>query len=96
MDGMETGTTMRARRDTIGDAVRRAAAKFRDREALVFLDRRWSFAAIDRAASRIAHRLLESGLRPGDRVAAYGRNSDAFFLAWLGCARAGLVHVPIN
>jgi len=25
-----------------------------------------------------------------------GRNSDAYLLAWLGCARAGLVHVPAN
>lgn len=86
----------RARRDAIGDALHRAAAKFRDAEALVFASRRWSFADLDRAASRIAHRLLESGLKKGDRVAAYGRNSDAYFLAWLGSVRAGLVHVPIN
>ncbi len=32
----------------------------------------------------------------GDRVAAYGRNSDAYLLLFLACAKAGLVHVPVN
>ncbi len=32
----------------------------------------------------------------GDRIAAYGRNSDAYFIAWLACARGGFVHVPVN
>src|SRR3984885_10017966 len=86
----------RAGRNTLSDAIRRAAARFRDREALVFADRAWSFRAIDVAASRVACRLADCGLRPGDRVAAYGRNSDAYLIAFLACCRAGLVHVPVN
>jgi fatty-acyl-CoA synthase len=91
-----TETGARARRNTIGDALGRAAARFRGRQALRFADRAWSYAELDRAASRIGRCLLASGLAPGDRVVAYGRNSDAYLLLWLGCARAGLVHVPIN
>ncbi len=86
----------RARRDTVGDAIRRAARTHRDREALLYDDRVWSFAALDAGADRMATHLLGLGLRPGERVAAFGRNSDAYLLLWLGCARAGLVHVPIN
>lgn len=86
----------RARRNTIGDAMRRAGARFRDRPALRFGARDWTFAALDRGATRVARRLLAAGLRPGDRVVAFGRNSDAYLLLWLGCARAGLVHVPTN
>ncbi|MFE1749340.1 fatty acyl-CoA synthetase, partial [Streptomyces anandii] len=33
---------------------------------------------------------------PRDRVGAYGHNSDAYLIAFLACARAGLVHVPVN
>ena len=44
----------------------------------------------------MARRLLDLKLRKGDRVAAYGKNSDAYLLLYLGCARAGLVHVPVN
>ena len=29
-------------------------------------------------------------------MAAYGRNSDAYLIAFLACCRAGLVHVPVN
>jgi fatty-acyl-CoA synthase len=84
------------RRNTVADAMRRAAAKFRDRLALTYHDRQWTYAELDRAAGRVAHALLGLGLNKGDRVAAYARNSDAYLLLWLGCARAGLVHVPIN
>jgi len=86
----------RAGRNTLSDGIRRAAARFRDREALLFGDRTWSFRAIDVAASRVARRLTDLGLRPGDPVAAYGRNSDAYLIAFLACCRAGLVHVPVN
>lgn len=84
------------RSNTITDHVRRAARKHRDRLALTYADRRWSFAQIEAASARIAHALVARGLQKGERVAAYARNSDAYMLLWLACARAGLVHVPIN
>ena len=86
----------RATRDTVGDALRRAARRFRGRTALRFGPRRWSFADLDTSADRVARALLAAGLARGDRVVAYGRNSDGYLLLWLGCARAGLVHVPAN
>ncbi|MBI3517537.1 MAG: AMP-binding protein [Proteobacteria bacterium] len=86
----------RARRNTIGDALHRAAMRFGDQPALAYGDRTWRYRELDAAADRIAARLLGLGLKRGDRVAAYGRNSDAYFLLWLGVVRAGLVHVPIN
>ncbi|MBB5685690.1 fatty acyl-CoA synthetase [Sphingobium boeckii] len=82
--------------DTIGAALHRAARKFRDRTAISFGDRSWSFRDLDRAAGNVARGLLATGLQKGDRVAVFGANSDAYLLCWLGCARAGLVHVPIN
>ncbi len=84
------------RRNTVGDGVRRAARLYRDRPALVFGDRTWSFNDLDRAADRIARRFADMGLRQGDRIAAYGRNSDGYFIAWLACVRGGFVHVPVN
>ena len=84
------------RRNTVSDAIRRAARIFRDRSALVFAERDWSFNDLDRAADRVARHLADLGLNFGDRVAAYGRNSDAWFIAWLACLRGGFVHVPVN
>jgi fatty-acyl-CoA synthase len=81
---------------TVGDVVRRSATRVPDRIALRFEDRSWTYRALDEAASRVARKLLELGLGKGDRVAAYGKNSDAYLLLYLGCAKAGLVHVPVN
>lgn len=86
----------RIQQNTIGAALSRSARKHRDRLALAFEGRRWSYTELNRAVNRVANRLLASGLAPGDRLAAYGKNSDAYVIAWLACTRAGLVHVPIN
>src|ERR671913_1284882 len=86
----------RARRNTIGDAVRRSAALNPEKDAVLFSGRRWSYAELSAGANRVANALLERGLEKGDRVAAYGMNSDAYVLLWLGCVRVGLIHVPVN
>jgi fatty-acyl-CoA synthase len=85
-----------SRASTVDGTLQRSAARHPDRTALLFADRTWTYAALDDAVTRAAGVLLDLGLRRGDRVATYGRNSDAYLLAYLGCARAGLVHVPIN
>lgn len=84
------------RSSTVDDVVRRSARRYPDRVALHYLDRSWTYAQLDAAATRAAGRLLGTGLQPGDRVATVGANSDAYLLAYLGCARAGLIQVPIN
>ncbi len=99
MDGKgqrDDGVGSLARRNTISDAFRRTARRFRDRMALRFEDRAWSFRELDRAVDRVAGSLLDAGLAPGDRIGAFGRNSDAYLILWLASTRAGLVHVPIN
>ncbi|MDO6461893.1 fatty acyl-CoA synthetase [Granulosicoccaceae sp. 1_MG-2023] len=86
----------RSTRNTIGDAVHRVAALMPEQVVLEYGDRRWRCGELDRAANRVANRLLALGLKQGDRVAAYGKNSDAYLILWLACTRAGLIHVPVN
>lgn len=84
------------RSSTVDDVLRRSAGRTPDRTALTFADRAWTYAELDDAVTRAAGHLLSLGLAAGDRVATVGANSDAYLLAYLGCARAGLVHVPVN
>lgn len=84
------------RADTVDGVLRRSAARNPNREALRFEDRTWTYRELDDAVSRGARWLRGNGLRTGDRVAAFGVNSDAYVLAFLACSRAGLVHVPVN
>lgn len=83
-------------RNTIGDALQRIAMRSPEQIALQYRERRWSFQALDRAANLVANHLLALGLSKADRVAAYGKNSDAYLILWLACTRAGLIHVPVN
>jgi fatty-acyl-CoA synthase len=87
-------TTFRA--STVDGILRRTAAKFPDRIALRFADRSWSYRDLDTAVTRAAGHLRAIGMSVGDRVAAYGTNSDAYLIGFLACARSGLVHVPVN
>ncbi len=82
--------------NTIGAALNRSARKHGGKLALAFNDRRWRYGELNLAVNRVANALLDAGLAPGDRLAVYGKNSDAYVIAWLAATRAGLVHVPVN
>ncbi|MET8971446.1 fatty acyl-CoA synthetase [Streptomyces hydrogenans] len=90
---MERGLLTR----TVDGVLRATAERVPGRTALRYADRAWTYAELDAAVSTAAAVLRrEPGLVPGARVAAYGHNSDAYLIAFLACARAGLVHVPVN
>ncbi|PPJ14093.1 acyl-CoA synthetase [Nocardia nova] len=84
------------RTHTIDGVLHRSAAKVPGRTALTFEGRAYTYRELDAAVTRAAAHLLGLGLAAGDRVAAYGTNSDAYVIGFLACARAGLVHVPVN
>ena len=83
-------------RSTIGDLIRRSARRVPQAMALTFEDRVWTYRQLDEGSDRVAAQLLALGLKKGDRVAAFGKNSDAYVLLWFGVLKAGLVHVPVN
>ncbi|WP_037682102.1 acyl-CoA synthetase [Streptomyces griseus] len=81
---------------TVEGVLRRSARRTPARVAVEHRDRSWTYEELDDAVSRAASLLLDQGLAPGDRVGSYGHNSDAYLIGFLACARAGLVHVPVN
>ncbi|MET7439399.1 AMP-binding protein, partial [Streptomyces sp. NPDC005568] len=81
---------------TVDGVLRRSARRTPERVAVHYRDRSWTYAELDEAVSRAASVLLGAGLERGDRVGAYGHNSDAYLIGFLACARSGLVHVPVN
>lgn len=94
---MTEGRAMRGlRNNTVDGVVRVSAGRVPGRTAVHYRDRTWTYAQLNEAVSSAAAVLTAHGLERGDRVAAYGHNSDAYLIAFLACARAGLVHVPVN
>ncbi|MEV0375253.1 acyl-CoA synthetase [Streptomyces sp. NPDC050636] len=86
----------RAQSNTVDGVLRRSARRVPGRTAVRYRERAWTYRELDDAVTAVARLLLADGLRAGDRVAAYGHNSDAYLIGFLACARAGLVHVPVN
>jgi len=71
-------------------------AGHRGRAAFVHRDRAVTFAELDDGATRFASAAHAAGLRPGDRVLLLAPNALETFVVLVGCARAGLVAVPVN
>ncbi|SHI26110.1 class I adenylate-forming enzyme family protein [Streptomyces sp. 3214.6] len=80
----------------VGALAERAAARHRDRTAVVGPDGDRTFAQLHDTALRLANGLLAAGLRPGDRVLELLPNSCATLESDLALALAGLVRVPLN
>jgi long-chain acyl-CoA synthetase len=81
---------------TVADVFAPVVAVDPDREALVTASGRWSYAELDRLASRAAHALAALGVRAGDRVAGALPNDLDVILAFHGAMRIGAVWVGIN
>jgi acyl-CoA synthetase (AMP-forming)/AMP-acid ligase II len=74
-----------------------------DREALVYIDhpgtgaeRRLSYAELDAAANRVAHHLIDSGIRPGEHLGLHLYNGIEYLQTVLGCLKARIVPVNVN
>jgi fatty-acyl-CoA synthase len=74
----------------------RRAAISPDRVALVFGERRTTYAELHRRVTRLAARLRAAGVVHGDRVAYLGPNHPAFVETMFATHLLGAVFVPLN
>ncbi|OKK17452.1 acyl-CoA synthetase [Streptomyces sp. CB00455] len=89
--------TTAVRHNTVDGLVRDSARRVPGHPAVRYGGRSWTYAELDAAVTTGAAVLRQRyGLDRGDRVATFAHNSDAYLLAFLACARAGLTHVPVN
>jgi acyl-CoA synthetase (AMP-forming)/AMP-acid ligase II len=72
------------------------ATRRADNAAVIYGDRRLSFRDLDDRSNAVANGLAKEQLEPGDRVAFLDRNSERFFEALFGVAKARAVFVTIN
>jgi fatty-acyl-CoA synthase len=83
-------------RQTLGDLLRRSAARRPDRLAVACGATQWTYAQFDRCVDALAAGLAGQGVAKGVRVAILARNSHAFAALRFALARLGAVFVPIN
>jgi amino acid adenylation domain-containing protein len=75
-----------------------AARAAQSPEALAISDagETWTYAELDAAANRIAHRLIDGRVQPGDVVAVYAHRSAALVRALLGAWKAGAAFAVLD
>src|SRR5262249_53900710 len=81
---------------TVGGLMLEAARRWPGADALVEDDTVLSHAEAAVAARRVARRLLDRGVRPGDRVALALPNGWRYAVAYYGVQLAGAVAVLVN
>ena len=79
-----------------GDLADEAAARFGDREGLVFQDQRYSFGDMQVEVDRAAKGLMTQGVVSGDHVALWLNNCAEWIFISVALAKIGAVQVPIN
>ncbi len=80
----------------LADMVRKLATSRDKAIALEFEGRRTSFAEFDVLTNRVANGLKALGVRPRERIAYLGKNSDVYFELLLGAMKANVVMTPVN
>ena len=81
---------------TLGSLLDDAAARYGEREALVFEGRRWTFTQWLAETDRVAKGLLALGVQPGDRVAVWMTNRPEWLFLMFAIAKVGGCIVPLN
>jgi fatty-acyl-CoA synthase len=81
---------------TLGDLLLRAAARWPERDAVIFPGERLDFGALADRAETIARGLIGVGVRPREHVGVLMANGPDCVATLFGVALAGAVIVPIN
>jgi len=81
---------------TLPYLLRRCAAKFPAKEAIVSDEGRWTFDAWDRNSNQRAHVLASLGIKKGDHVATLFLNGRDVLETYFALLKLGAVLVPLN
>jgi 3-oxocholest-4-en-26-oate---CoA ligase len=80
----------------IADLAEHAIDAVPDRVALISGDERLTYAQLEEKANRLAHYLIDQGVKKDDKVGLYCRNRIEIVIAMLGIVKAGAILVNVN
>jgi O-succinylbenzoate-CoA ligase len=85
-------------RNNIGLVIAKRARLHPRLEAVVEVERgqRTSYAELNTRVNRLAHALIDQGVRPGDRLAVLLMNGIEYLECYFAAAKIGAVLVPLN
>jgi 3-oxocholest-4-en-26-oate---CoA ligase len=80
----------------IADLAEHAIDAVPDRVALICGDDQLTYAQLEEKANRLAHYLIEQGVKKDDKVGLYCRNRNEIVIAMLGIVKARAIMVNVN
>ncbi|OBG93237.1 acyl-CoA synthetase [Mycobacterium sp. E3251] len=80
----------------IADLAEHAIDAVPDRVALICGDEKLTYAQLEEKANRLAHYLIDQGVKKDDKVGLYCRNRIEIVIAMLGIVKAGAIIVNVN
>ena len=80
----------------IADLAEHAIDAVPDRVALLSGDQQLTYAELEEKANRLAHYLIDQGVKKDDKVGLYCRNRIEIVIAMLGTIKAGAILVNVN
>jgi len=78
------------------ESLKSSAYKYPHKVAVVYQKERLNYSEVDKLSDALAFKLLDKGIRNGDRVALLLENSTDYIVAFFGILKAGAVAVPLN
>ncbi len=80
----------------IGDIISKTANEKNKKTAAVLNDRKITYGELEKDSNRLAHGLIDLGIKPSDMVSIMLPNSLEFLTAYLGVIKSGATMVPLN
>jgi len=80
----------------VGEMAYRNADRFADKTATVYGNESKTWREFDQASNRLANMLVDKGFEKGHRLSILSQNCDEYLEWYFGCAKAGIIAVPIN
>lgn len=82
--------------NTVTGVLKKAVEEFPERVFLDFVGKHYSYAEIDKLATRLANGMKALGVKKGDRVGTLLDTSIDAILVWLASNMLGAIYVPVN
>ncbi|WP_326549075.1 acyl-CoA synthetase [Mycolicibacterium sp. ND9-15] len=96
MSGNVTRSSLGSVALNIADLAEHAIDAVPDRVALICGDEQLTYAQLEEKANRLAHYLIDHGVKKDDKVGLYCRNRIEIVIAMLGVVKAGAILVNVN
>lgn len=80
----------------IGDLPVQCARRYPNKKAFIYEGRSLTFHEFNQRVNKLAHAILNLGLKPGSKIAVLSKNNPEMVEICFATAKTGMIYVPLN